>query len=290
MRYGKTLGYLAYPLLTFSFVAGVQAKAQTAPDPAANQQEGNAPAQQQQSAPDTTAPAAQTSPSSEAPAAQTPAAPASQSATPSYPGEQDRVRLAREAQARVRARRQQRTQAIIQDTYSHKYEVSVGYAYLRFRPGHSLQHATETGWNVDWTDYIGQKLGITADFRGYYANAYVGNNPYGLFKPAISNYSLMGGPQYRFYQHKNWGVSGQVLAGVSRSLFDGDSNGFPGTLLGLYPNEWSFTAAAGVPIDYNVSPALAVRVTPTYYLTTFGGETQNNRGFTLGVLYRFGRR
>ncbi len=291
MRYGKTLGYVAYPLLTFSFLAGVQLFAQSAPDPAAAQQTEPAATQQTDpAATQQTQPAATQQTEPEPQAAPAAAPPASQSNAPSYPNEQDRLRLAREAQARVRARRQQRIQAIIQDTYSHKYEVSLGYAYLRLRPGHSLQHTTETGWNVDLTEYIRPKLGITADLRGYYSNAYVGNNEYVLFKPFISNYSAMGGPQYRFYQGRNWAVSGHILAGVSRNLFDGDSNGFPGTLLGLYPNQFRFTAAVGVPVDYSVSPALAIRVTPTYYVTTFGGETQNNRGFTLGALYRFGRR
>ncbi len=272
MQRSNSLGYLAYPLLTLSFLgAALTLHAQDAP--AAPQQ----------------APAAQP----DQPQQPDAAPPNSSSQTPNYPNEQERVRLAREAQGRVQARRQQRVQAVIQDTYSHKFDVYFGYAYLRMRPGHSLQHVTEYGWNAGITEYIRPKLGITGDFRGYYGTAYTGNNPgnngFTFFKPFISNYSVMAGPQYRFVEGKTWGVSGQVLAGGSRTLFQGDSEGFPGTLLGLYPSEWSFSAAAGVSVDYNLGPGLAVRITPTYYLTRFGGDTQHNLGFTAGMNYRFGR-
>jgi hypothetical protein len=286
MHRSRFLGYVAYPLLTFFSPLSAHLIAQAAGTP-----------QNQAPAPPESAPAPDTSqPLGPPPAPIDPLARQQQQSNSqsnpqqSYPNEQERIRLAREAQARVRARRQQRTQAVIQDTYSHKYEAYFGYGYLRFRPGSALQHVTEYGWNIGITDYIRPKLGITADFRGYYGNAYVGNNPYARFKPFISNYSIMGGPQYRFVERKSWGVSGQVLAGITRSLFDGDSSGFPGTLLGLYPNQWRFAAAVGAPVDYNLGPGLALRLTPTYYFTNFGGEAQNNLGFTAGATYRFGRR
>ena len=206
-----------------------------------------------------------------------------------YPNEQERIRLAREAQERVRARRAARTEATIKDTYSHKYDIYFGYTYLRIRPGHFLQHANEYGWNAGITRYFNPKLGVTADLRGYYKSVYVGNNPYALFQPFISNYSVMVGPQYSLRQRKNYAVSGVVLAGVTRNLFYGNSAGFPGTLVGLYPNATRFTAAAAVPVDINLGPGLAFRIAPDYDLTTWGGDIQHNLGFTLGLNYRFGR-
>ena len=206
-----------------------------------------------------------------------------------YPNEQERIRLAREAQERVRARRAARTEATIKDTYSHRYDIYFGYTYLRIRPGHNLQHANEYGWNAGITRYFNPKLGITADLRGYYKSVYVGNNPYALFQPFISNYSVMVGPQYSLRQRKSYAVSGVVLAGVTRNLFYGNSAGFPGTLVGLYPNATRFTAAAAVPVDINLGPGLAFRIAPDYDLTTWGGDVQHNLGFTLGLNYRFGR-
>ncbi len=66
--------------------------------------------------------------------------------------------------------------------------------------------------------------------------------------------------------------------------------GFPGTLIGLWSNGTNFSVAAGVPVDYNLGPGLAVRLQPGYWLTTFGRTVQvKNLGFTAGIVYRFGR-
>src|SRR5215469_2483806 len=54
-------------------------------------------------------------------------------------GPQERAEVLRQAQERVKARRKLREQQIIQDTYTHKYEVYGGGGYLRFTPGSSLQ-------------------------------------------------------------------------------------------------------------------------------------------------------
>jgi hypothetical protein len=296
MQCSKSLGYLAYPLLTFSLLAALSLRAQTTSDPQQGAPPTQSPDQTQSPAPATDAPPTSLQPSQPTPLTRDPLSQAQQQqgnsssqSQKSYPNEEERVRLAREAQARVRARRAARTQATIKDTYSHKYDIYFGYAYLRMRPGHNLQHSNESGWNVGVTRFFGPKLGVTADLRGYYANAYVGINPSALFKPFISHYSVMAGPQYYIRQRKSYAISGQVLAGVTRNLFDANSAGQPGTLVGLYPNATRFTAAAVVPVDVNLGPGLAVRIAPTYDLTTWGGDIQHNLGFTLALNYRFGR-
>lgn len=294
MQCSKSLGYLAYPLLTLFLLAAFSLQAQTTGDP--NQSGGSAQSTDQTQspatgAPDNSLPAAQPTPLTRDPLSQAQQQQGSSSSQPqtNYPNEQDRIRLAREAQARVRARREQRTQAVIQDTYSHRYDIFFGYAYLRMRPGPSLQHANEYGWNAGLTRYYSQKLGVTLDFRGYYKNVYVGNNPYSYNHPFISNYAVMIGPQYYVRQRKAYAVSAQVLAGATRNLFYGNSASFPGTLVGLYPNATRFTAAIQAPVDINLGPGLAMRIAPTYNLTTWGGDVQHNLGFTLGFNYRLGR-
>jgi hypothetical protein len=211
---------------------------------------------------------------------------------PPAPTEEQRAELARQAQARVRARRQQRIAAIVQDTYSHKYEIFGGSGFLRLRPGPYLQNVSVFGFDAGVTRYLNNKLGITADGRGYFGNAYVGDLNSGLnfFEPSVSSYSISAGPQYRVYMRQKWSVSALGMAGVARDVFYGNSQGLPGTLLGFYPNEWRLTATVGAPIDYNLGPGLSVRVTPNYYLTNWGGQIQNSRGFTGGINYRFGRR
>ena len=60
-------------------------------------------------------------------------------------------------------------------------------AICAFKPGETKQHINEADWNIGFTDYIKPRLGITADVRGYYGTAYIGNNPYGIFLPASAN-------------------------------------------------------------------------------------------------------
>jgi hypothetical protein len=295
MQCSKSLGYLAYPLLTFFLVAALSTQAQTTNNP----QQSAPPAQNP--APDTEAQPTPLQPTQPVPVTRDPLSQAQQQQGNSasrpqtnYPNEQDRVRLAQEAQERVRARREARTQAAIKDTYSHKYEIYFGYAYLHIRPGHDLQHANENGWNAGMTWLLNPKLGISADLRGLYKSVYVGNNPYALFHPFISNYSAMAGPQYWVRQRKGYAISAQVLAGITHNLFDADSAGHPGYLVGLYDNGTRFTAAAVVPVDINLGPGLAVRIAPDYNVTTWadhtrGTDIQHNLGFMTGLNYRFGR-
>jgi hypothetical protein len=210
-------------------------------------------------------------------------------AGPENPAE-NQVRLAQEAQARIRTRRQQRTQQVIQDTYSHKFEVYAGGGYTRFRPGGSLQHINESAWNGGFTDYLRGRLGVTADLRGYYGTAFITPNPFNIFKPSISQYTFMAGPQYRLVRREHWAVGAQVLVGASKGNFNANGAAFPGELVGLWSSGTGLSVAAGVPVDYNLSPALAIRLQPGYWLSTFGSTTQiKNLGFNIGLVYRFGR-
>jgi hypothetical protein len=227
----------------------------------------------------------------QAPAAQAPAATAPQSAPPA-PAQtpEERARILREAQDRINARRQARLQQIIRETYGHKFEAYFGGGYLRFHPGEMKQHINEGAWNIGITDYIRPRLGITADVRGYYGAAYIGNNPYGIFLPSISQYSFLFGPQYRVYMKPKWAVSIQALVGFGHGNFDTGTGGLPASYLGLYNNGTVFNLSLGAPLDYNLSPGLAIRVTPLYMLTTYGSDVQNNLGFNAGVVYRWGKR
>jgi hypothetical protein len=204
--------------------------------------------------------------------------------------QQNQIRLAQEAQARVHARREQRKQRIVQDTYSHKFEVYGGGGYTRFRPGPSLQHINESAWNGGFTDYLWGRLGLTADLRGYYGIAFIPPNPYNIFKPSISQYTFMVGPQYRFVRREHWAIGGQVLVGAAKGNFFANSAELPGTLIGLWPKGTDVSFSAAVPIDYNISPGLAFRIQPGYWLTTFGSTAQvKNLGWNAGLVYRFGR-
>lgn len=256
MYFGKRSGYFVYPVLATAILfASARLRAQDAP----SQQQTEAQAQSSQE---------------QTQAQQTP---------------EQRVQVLREAQMRVKARRERRVRQIIADTYSHKYEAYFGGGYLRFRPGHSLQKTSEGGWNVGITDYLKGRLGVTADARGYYGTTFTYVNQYQVFNPSISQYTFMAGPQYRFFEGQHWGWNAYVLAGIGHGNFGTGTGGLPPNLIGLYSDSNAFNMSPGVTVDYNLGPGLAFRLSSTYLMSRYGGDTQNNLGFEMGMVYRFGR-
>jgi len=198
-------------------------------------------------------------------------------------------------QARIRERRALRRAAAIHEAYSHRYEAYTGMGYLRFEPGATLQRAHEYAWNVGFTRYFDERLGLTIDGRGYYAVAYVGgphnvtNNA--ITNPAISQYAVLAGPTYRFYVQPKYSVSGRVLGGFEKGNFSGDTNHSTllSTQLGLWMDGYVFATGVSVPVEYNLTPNIGLRVAPEYYFTGFGSTLQYSRGFTTGIVYRFGK-
>jgi hypothetical protein len=197
-------------------------------------------------------------------------------------------------QARIRARRAQRRAAAIHEAYAHRYEVYTGMGYLRFTPGSTLERAHEYAWNVGVTRYFDERLGVTVDGRGYYGTAYVYNNyatNSAITNPAISQYALSAGPTYRFYLQPKFSVSGRVLGGFEKGNFSANTN-HDETLskeLGLWPDGYVFAASASIPVEYNLTPNIGLRVAPEYYVTGFGSTQQESLGFTTGIVIRFGK-
>jgi hypothetical protein len=204
-------------------------------------------------------------------------------------------------QARIKARRAQRRAAAIHDAYSHRYEAYTGMGLLRFEPGATLERAWDYAWDAGVTRYFDERLGVTIDGRGYYATAYTGisftygnppvttSNPF--TNPAISQYAALAGPTYRFYVQPKYSVSGRVLGGVEKGHFSGDTNHneSDALALGLWPDGYVFAASVSIPVEYNLTPNVGLRVAPEYYFTGFGSTVQYSRGFTTGIVYRFGK-
>jgi hypothetical protein len=232
---------------------------------------------------------AQSSASSASPAAADAQAPAAQT----QPQPQNQPQLS--VQARIRARREQRRATAIHDTYAHLYEGYIGAGYLRFTPGSTLQRVNEYNWNGGFTRYFNDRLGATLDGRGYYGTPFIepqqGDPPAGSVaqtKPAISQYSALIGPTYRFYLQPRYSISGRVMGGFAYGNFTSDTSGY-GTLGVLYGDGPTFAASVSILGDYNLAPNIAIRVAPEYFLTGFGSSEQNNLGFTAGLVFRFGK-
>lgn len=195
----------------------------------------------------------------------------------------------RRTRRETNANRQARIARIVKDTYSHKWEVGGGGGYLRYRSGEGLQRNNEVAFWLSGTRYFNPKFGVEADVRGAFGNAKIGTNDYLKFNPQISQYAFMAGPSYRFYAKQKIAASVFGVGGAGVGKFDSGSKGIPSSLLGTWPSETRAAFSVGLNLDYNIYPNLALRITPTYLGTTFGGTVQNNAGFNIGLLYRFGR-
>jgi hypothetical protein len=195
--------------------------------------------------------------------------------------------------------RQRKIAATVEDTYTHKYEGFVGGGFITFRPGQAitstnphtgvLKSNDEGSWSSNMTYYLSPRLGATAAVQGQYGEANTGNNGYGVLRPNISQYSFMGGPEYRFYRKEKTSVGIHVLAGATYGIFDGDDKAIPPPDLGMWPDGIKFAGAVGLNIERNLYSNLALRLQPTETFNTFGGKQQYSYGFNAGVVYRFGR-
>jgi hypothetical protein len=191
------------------------------------------------------------------------------------------------------ANRRARIARAVEETYTHRWEVGGGGGFLRFRSGEFTQKNSEITFWMNTTYYLNQKLGITGEIRGAYGNAKVPN--YNQFaslvgNPKISEYPFMAGPTYRFRLTQKTALSAFAMGGTAIGKFDGDSKGIPATTLGFWPSTNARPAfSLGANLDLNVYPNLAFRIAPNYTGTTFGGSVQNNFGFNMGLVYRFGR-
>jgi hypothetical protein len=193
------------------------------------------------------------------------------------------------------ATRLARIHRTIEDTYSHRYELTGGGGYLRFRSGDFTRRNNEVTWATALNYYLNPKLAIVGDARGSFGDAHaITNNIFGVYKPQINEYTFMGGASYRFYAKEKLAVSIQGLGGTAWGIFSGGSKDIPGTQLGLWNDGMRPAFSASINADYNIYPNLGLRFSPTWVGTTFvganGSTVQTNLGFNIGVLYRFGQR
>ncbi len=203
------------------------------------------------------------------------------------------AQAARIAPRETNANRKARIARQITDTYTHRWEVAGGGGYLRFRSGEFNQKNSEIAFWLNTTYYFNQRLGLTGELRGAYGNAKINNlNPFASLvgRPQISEYPFLVGPTYRFRLRQKTALSVFALGGTAIGKFEGDSKGISSANLGLWPSTNARPVfSLGGSLDLNLYPNISFRISPSYTGTTFGGSLQNNAGFEMGVVYRFGR-
>ncbi len=188
------------------------------------------------------------------------------------------------------ASRKARVERTIAQTYGHKYEVAGGGGYMRFRSGQYLQQNNEVTFWASALYALNPKLGVAGEVRGAYGNAKIGNTIYNIPNPQISEYSFMAGPSYRFRAKEKYSISGFAEGGVGLGKFAGASKGLTAADIGVWTGDYAGAFSAGAHVDYNFYPNLALRVTPNYLGTFYGGTFQHSKGLDLGVMYRFGKK
>lgn len=200
------------------------------------------------------------------------------------------------------ATRKARIARNIQQTYTHRWDLFVGGGYERFRSGDNLQRNNQVTWALNLTRNFTPKWGVVGDLRGSYGNAKVSNDIYTVYNPLITQYTFMVGPQYRFYRGEKYSASVHVLGGAAMGNFDGGSKAISAYHFGMWDTSTAPVVSVGVNLEYNFYTNFAFRLTPTYVGTMFRGVTenadgtrgsstgsiQNNLGFNMGIVYRWG--
>ncbi len=194
------------------------------------------------------------------------------------------------------ASREARIQRQIRETYTHRWEVFGGGAYMRFRSGEYTQKNNEVTWNLAPHYYLNPKLAILVDARGMFGNAKplrgTGEDTQAV-NPQINEYAFTGGISYRFYSRLRFALSAEGAGGIADGNFSGGSKGLTYAQTGFWQDGVRPAAVFNLAGDVNLFPNLAFRVLPTYVVTTFtspsGGSVQNNFGLNVGIVYRFGR-
>ena len=194
-------------------------------------------------------------------------------------------RVRRESNANRRAR----IARTIDDTYSHRWEVGAGGGYMRFRSGEYKQQNNEVTFWTSGMYSLTPKLGVIGLAGGGFGSAKLNDTFVNATNPQIQNYDFMAGPSFRLVRKEKFSVSLYGAGGAGYGRFSTGPKDFPATTVGLWPSGTTAAYSAGLNLDYNLYPNLAVRLNPNYLGTRYGSSTQNSKGLNFGLVYRFGR-
>ena len=195
----------------------------------------------------------------------------------------------RRARRESNANRKSRIARVIDETYSHRFEVGGGSGLIRFHSGQYKQQNNEINFWGSTQYSLTPKLGVVGIATGGFGSAKLNNTSVNAVNPQIQNYAFMAGPSFRLVRKQKVAVSVYGTGGLAYGRFSTGPKDFPPATVGLWPSGLDGAFSVGVNVDYNLFPNLAVRVTPNYLGTTFGGQIQNNKALNIGAIYRFGK-
>jgi hypothetical protein len=175
--------------------------------------------------------------------------------------------------------------------YNNKYDLYGGFAFSHFNSGPSLVAGTNLGGpDVQGSLWFSNWLGVTANVRAYFGTQGVKPNALGIHGPFVYEYQFMGGPSFRGPRNQHAALNFHVLAGGAYGVFDSALDpGQTPAQFGMFNNGLAFATAIGGSADLNRSQRIALRISPDYLLTRFGGVSQNEFAISVGILYRFAK-
>jgi hypothetical protein len=176
--------------------------------------------------------------------------------------------------------------------YRNKYDIYGGLAYSHFNSGPFLVAGTNLGgFDFQGTDWLKMRLGITANFRGYYGTQGVLPNDANIHGPLVYEHLFLGGVSARGPKNEHAALTFHGLIGGSYGVFNADvpATVNPQQVLGLFSNGMALAMVAGGSLDLNRSSKLSLRLSPDYVVTRFGGQSQNEFAISVGILYRLSK-
>jgi len=143
-------------------------------------------------------------------------------------------------------------------------EIFGGYQYTR------MSGSNFNGWTGAFTGNVNNWLGITGDISGAYKSD---------LGASLHMYNFLFGPTVTFSQTQKVKPFAHALFGMSHA-----GAGF----LGLSATDNSFAMALGGGVDVRINKSVAIRmIQADYFLTRFGGASQNNARISTGLVFRF---
>jgi hypothetical protein len=165
--------------------------------------------------------------------------------------------------------------------YVPRLEAFGGFSYMNAGTSGLSARQSVVGFEGSAAVNITTRFAGEANFGGYYKTITILN--VGTFP--FHDYTMMAGPRFhirRAFFHALVGID--HLSGVA-NFYSANANSSYGTT-GIPDN--ALAAAGGGGVQWNISRQLALRTSADYFISRFGGLTQNNFRVTLGVVFEAG--
>ena len=175
----------------------------------------------------------------------------------------------------------------LQDTP--KLDVFIGYSYFRGDSVVNGRPINLNGGSASLAFNFNRWIGLVGDVGGYQRANLTGNN----LSLTISTYQA--GPRFTLRNHEHFVPFAQVLVGAGHVTGTLYTTSLGGDLPPIGANN-GLTVTAGGGVDWNLVPAVAIRVIQAEYLYSRFlngadyGDQQNDVRLSAGIVLRFGAR